>query len=129
MVLTTTRPPAAGVYWYAAIYAAATITASAQYGARTIPLAHADIGVKAQYRGMPPQSGVIRVSARYFAAPGTEATEEAAITLNASYIGGIVQTVSARLAVTASYTGAGTRVELLSLPAQLNVAVTRAATI
>lgn len=129
MTLTTTRPPAAGVYWYAAIYAAATITAAAQYGARTIPLAHANIGVKARYRGLPPQDAALRVSARYFATPGTEATEEAAITVNASYIGGIVQTVSARMHVTAEYTGVGSRVELIGLPSQLNVAVTRAATI
>lgn len=129
MTLTTTRPPAPGIYWYAAIYAAATITTSAQYGARTVALAHANIGVKARYRGLPPQDGVLRVSARYFATPGTEATEQSAIKVRASYVGGIVQTTSARIHVTARYAGTGSRVELIGVPSQLNVAVTRAATI
>lgn len=129
MTLTTTRPPAAGVYWYAAIYAAATITASAQYGAQTIPLTHANIGVKARYRGLPPQDGVIRVAVRYMAVPGTEGTAEAVLKVRADYVGNITQTTSARITVAAAYTSGGTKVVRATLPAQLNVAVTRAATI
>lgn len=129
MALTTGAPPPAGIYWTAAIYAAATVSTSAKYSARTVPLAHANVAVKAKYAGMPPQAGVIRVSARYRAEAGNEGVAESTLRVAAAYKGGIVPNASARISVVATYAGGGVRVQPLAPPKQLNVAVTRAATI
>lgn len=129
MRLTTGGPPGAGIYWYAAIYAAAEVSVTAQYTARRVPLARANIRARAAYRGMPPQSGVIRVSARYEAHAGNEGVAESVIRVSAGYRSGTVPNAVARISVVASYAGDGAQVELLTVPSQLNVAVTRAATI
>lgn len=129
-VLTTAAAPGPGIYVQAVVYAQATFEASAQYAIHTLPKGTVHFNARAAYQVRPPTTCFFRVSARYNMAAGTLGVAGVTLPAHAEFGANVAPHGSVTLAVSATYSFAGTEVSTPPPPpAQINIAVTRAATI
>ena len=129
MSLTTAGPPAAGIYWQAAIYASFSVVAGSALTQRNIPEATMRLHATPRVGMLPPQKFGLFASASLGMTVGTEESTTFAIHVTSRTGFGQAQSTSFNLRVTASTGFGGAEITGVPPQRQVNVAVSRAATI